>query len=241
MTLIQIYFPLLKTDEMQWPADQNPVYILNVQYRSYISLDGQHHSVPLSLRGRSHTYSSVWRSGINCTALVRWLSSHTKTARSKRAGMRSKWAHKAKRHLGFNKISRCCWRELPDPSHREGDASPRKLPGAWQHTVLKLSGKWPDDCIFNDYFLWTFEWGTSPSCAPAWQFVVNVCFVCLVGWVLSGACPGSAVQAVWYTGNTDLYCHSFHHHNSSGDARSSGRRPPFSLSGCLSLWVSGAH
>lgn len=30
MTLRQTHFPLLKTDKMQWPGDQNPVYLLDL-------------------------------------------------------------------------------------------------------------------------------------------------------------------------------------------------------------------
>lgn len=112
-------------------------------------------------------------------------------------------AHKTKRHLKFNKINKCCWKDLLGLSHRGGEGcqlnslgfavtrveSSRKACKKLQESSLE------NVCILHGYFSWAFTERTSHSFSLSQLFAVHISGVCLVVTVMSEICLGSYISS----------------------------------------------
>lgn len=86
---------------------------------------------------RPHTYFPVWCCPrINCT-LLSWDDIQATKRQQGQWGLEEKVsvAHKTKRHLRFNKINKCCWKDLLGLSRREREGTSSIL-------LALLSHKW---------------------------------------------------------------------------------------------------
>lgn len=122
---------------------------------------------------RPHTYFPVWCCPrINCT-LLSWDDIQATKRQQGQWGLEEKVsvAHKTKRHLRFNKINKCCWKDLLGLSHREREGHQLNSLGfavtqveSSRKPCKKLQESFLENVyVFPGYFSWTFGEGTSPS------------------------------------------------------------------------------
>lgn len=207
-----------------------------------------------SPRNAGHTHTPVWCCPrINCT-LLSWDDIQAMKRRQGQQGLEGKVsvAHKTKRHLRFNKINKCCWKDLLRLSHRGGEGrqlnslgfavtrveSSRKACKKLQESSLE------NICIFHGYFSWAFTERTSHSFSPSQLFAVHVSGVCLVGTVVSEVCSGSYISSHLIYRKLTLDSSGTISTKKKCDGLGNGKLRktihPFSRL-CVNTWVSGIH